>query len=121
MSLINEYRSTEQAIKELQERLASLQNNEAMKKELEFDAKLRALMSEYGKSLRDVTALLDPQAASRIAKLPAQGDKRRERQLKVYKNPNTGEVVETKGGNHKTLKAWKAEHGAEAVESWLQK
>ncbi|RFQ08223.1 transcriptional regulator, partial [Pseudomonas sp. ATCC 13867] len=24
------------------------------------------------------------------------------------------------GGNHKVLKAWKAQYGAEAVESWLQ-
>ncbi|RFQ09378.1 transcriptional regulator, partial [Pseudomonas sp. ATCC 13867] len=23
-------------------------------------------------------------------------------------------------GNHKVLKAWKAQYGAEAVESWLQ-
>jgi len=31
-----------------------------------------------------------------------------------------GEVVETKGGNHKILKAWKEKHGAEKVEGWLQ-
>lgn len=40
--------------------------------------------------------------------------------MKVYKNPLTGEIVETKGGNHKLLKAWKAQFGAE-VESWLVK
>ncbi|MGY8832516.1 MAG: DNA binding protein, partial [Pseudomonadales bacterium] len=38
----------------------------------------------------------------------------------VYKNPNNGEVVETKGGNNKVLKAWKAEHGAAVVDGWLQ-
>lgn len=37
------------------------------------------------------------------------------------KNPHTGEVVETKGGNHKTRKEWKAEHGSVNVESWLTK
>jgi hypothetical protein len=41
--------------------------------------------------------------------------------VKVYKNPHTGEVVETKGGNHKTLKEWKAEYGSDTVESWLAK
>ena len=46
---------------------------------------------------------------------------RKPRQVKVYKNPHTGEVVETKGGNHKTLKEWKAEHGSATVESWLTK
>ncbi|EGH26812.1 hypothetical protein PSYMO_37207, partial [Pseudomonas amygdali pv. mori str. 301020] len=33
----------------------------------------------------------------------------------VYKHPKTGEVIETKGGNHKVLKEWKAEHGADVV------
>jgi hypothetical protein len=41
--------------------------------------------------------------------------------VKVYKNPESGEVVETKGGNHKTLKEWKAKYGSEKVESWLTK
>ena len=36
-----------------------------------------------------------------------------------YQNPNTGEVVETRGGNQEALKACKDEHGAETVESWL--
>lgn len=27
---------------------------------------------------------------------------RKPRQVKIYKNPHTGEVVETKGGNYKT-------------------
>jgi hypothetical protein len=35
--------------------------------------------------------------------------------VKVYKNPHSGEIVETKGGNHKTLKQWKAEHGFATV------
>lgn len=38
--------------------------------------------------------------------------------MKTYKNPHSGEVIETKGGNHKTLKEWKAEHGSDLVESW---
>jgi hypothetical protein len=52
MSLINEYRATEEAIKELQARLKN------------------------------------------------------------------GEVIETKGGNHKTLKEWKAKWGGDVVEGW---
>ncbi|MCS9086840.1 transcriptional regulator, partial [Pseudomonas aeruginosa] len=34
--------------------------------------------------------------------------------------PDTGEVVETKGGNHKVLKAWKEQYGAQTVDGWLQ-
>ncbi|MFO8212154.1 histone-like nucleoid-structuring protein MvaT, partial [Pseudomonas aeruginosa] len=102
-----------------QERLKSLEKDDKLKKELEFEEKLRTLMGSYGKSLRDILALLDPDAklskAPRAAK--ATGSKRA-RKVKQYKNPHNGEVIETKGGNHKTLKEWKAKWGADTVESW---
>nr|WP_290467264.1 histone-like nucleoid-structuring protein, MvaT/MvaU family [Pseudomonas fluorescens] len=116
MSLITEYRATEEAIKELQDRLEKLSGNEALLKEMEFEKKLRALMSEYGKSLRDIIAILDPDYRKQITHQP--GKPRAQRVVKVYRNPNTGELVETKGGNHKTLKEWKQEHGAAVVETW---
>jgi len=121
MSLISEYRATEEAIKELQERLKSLSADDKLKKELEFEGKLRELMGEYQKSLRDIIALLDPDAAKagkvqRAAK--AAPAPKRARRVKQYKNPHSGEVIETKGGNHKTLKEWKAKWGSDTVESW---
>lgn len=120
MSLINEYRATEEAIKELQERLKNLSQDDKLQKELEFEGKLRKLMGEYQKTLRDINSLLDPDAklskAPRPAKAPTQT--KRARKVKQYKNPHTGEVIETKGGNHKTLKEWKAQWGADTVESW---
>ena len=39
----------------------------------------------------------------------------------VGARPHDGTIVETKGGNHKLLKAWKVKCGAEQVESWLVK
>lgn len=45
---------------------------------------------------------------------------RKPREVKRYKHPHSGEIVETKGGNHKILKQWKQEHGSDVVESWLQ-
>ena len=119
MSLINEYRATEEAIKELQERLKNLSQNDNLKKEMEFESKLRSLMAEYSKSLRDITALLDPEAAAGKAARTAKPSPKRARKVKQYKNPNTGEVIETKGGNHKTLKEWKAKWGSDVVESWV--
>lgn len=117
MSLINEYRATEEAIKELQERLKNLSQDDKLQKELEFEGKLRSLMGEYQKSLRDIIALLDPESrkAGRTVKAAAS---KRSRKVKQYKNPNTGEVIETKGGNHKTLKEWKAKWGSDVVEGW---
>lgn len=117
MSLLNQYRETELALAELKQRLEKLSTDDRLKAEIEFEQKLRALMAEYGKSLPSVIAILDPQSAKKGAVEPV---KRRERQEKVYKNPNNGEVVITKGGNNKVLKAWKAEHGADVVEGWLQ-
>jgi hypothetical protein len=68
-----------------------------------------------------VINLLDPQASRRAPAAKPQAGTRKPRRVKIYKNPHTGEVVETKGGNHKTLKEWKAEHGSATVESWLAK
>ncbi|MGE8407977.1 MAG: histone-like nucleoid-structuring protein MvaT [Pseudomonas sp.] len=121
MSLINEYRATEEAIKELQTRLKSLSEDGKLQQELDFEKKLRELMGEYNKSLRDVIALLDPEAklnkAPRNTQAKATGTKRA-RKVKQYKNPHNGEVIETKGGNHKTLKEWKAKWGGDVVEGW---
>jgi len=121
MSLINEYRATEEAIRELKARLESLSADDKLQKELEFEKKLRDLMGIYGKSLKDIIALLDPD--TKLNKIPrgapakATGTKRA-RKVKQYKNPHNGEIIETKGGNHKTLKEWKAKWGGDVVEGW---
>ncbi|KXU39101.1 H-NS histone [Ventosimonas gracilis] len=120
MSLINEYRSTKEAIEELQNRLKNLAEDSNLQKELDFEKQLRKLMDDYGKSLRDINAILDPSSRTlkaRVAGRPAFGSKR-QRKLKQYKNPHTGDVIETRGGNHRILKEWKQKWGGDVVESW---
>ncbi|GHC25261.1 histone-like nucleoid-structuring protein, MvaT/MvaU family [Aidingimonas halophila] len=122
MSLLSTYLQQEQKLKELSEQLEKLQNDPRLKAELEFKEKLESLMSEFNKSAADVIELLDPQSAAKSTAKSASGGAggtRRKRKLKIYKNPHTGEVVETRGGNQKTLKAWKDEYGNDTVESWL--
>ncbi|EKT4482677.1 histone-like nucleoid-structuring protein, MvaT/MvaU family [Pseudomonas rhodesiae] len=122
MSRLAEFRKLEQQLAAQLAELETLKNDDGLKREIEFEKKLRNLLSEYGYSLRDIIAILDPQSASRRAPAAvAEKSSRKPRQLKVYKNPHTGERVETKGGNHKTLKEWKSQHGADEVESWLAK
>jgi hypothetical protein len=58
------------------------------------------LLAKYGYSLKDVINLLDPQAGRRAPAAESKTGSRKPRQLKVYKNPHTGEVVETKGGKY---------------------
>ena len=121
MSLINEYRDTEEAIKQLQARLNDLQKSDKLKNELEFESKLRGLMGEYNKALPDIIALLDPESrTSKTARAAKPATAKRTRKMKQYSNPNTGEVIETKGGNHKTLKEWKAKWGSAVVEGWAK-
>lgn len=124
-SRLSTYVQKEALLKQLQEELQALESDEDLKREIEFKEKLDKLITEYNQSYKEVIALLDPNGEVRglksDSKAPATGGGvRRKRKLKVYKNPNTGEVVETRGGNHKTLKAWKDEHGAKTVESWVQ-
>ncbi|MDH0894862.1 MULTISPECIES: histone-like nucleoid-structuring protein, MvaT/MvaU family [unclassified Pseudomonas] len=119
MSKLAEYKALEARLAEQLKQLDALKNDDELKSEIEFEEKLRKLMAEYDVNLRSVIALLDPEA-SRGAVSVGRGGARRQRQVKVYKNPNTGEVVETKGGNHRVLKAWKEQYGAEAVDSWIQ-
>ena len=122
MSRLAEFRKLEQQQAAQLAELETLKNDDGLKREIEFEKKLRSLLSEYGYSLRNIIAILDPESASRRAPAAvAEKSSRKPRQLKVYKNPHTGERVETKGGNHKTLKEWKSQHGADEVESWLAK
>ena len=92
MSLINEYRATEEAIKELQARLKNLSQDDKLQTELEFEGKLRTLMGEYSKSLRDIIALLDPESKVKAPRgaVKTTGTKRA-RKVKKYKNPHNGE------------------------------
>lgn len=120
MSRLVEFRKLEQTLAAQLAELEAMKGSSELQKEIEFETKLRDLLSKYGFSLRDIIDILDPQASRRAA-APAIAEKspRRARQVKQYKNPHSGEVIETKGGNHKRLKEWKAEYGSDEVESWL--
>ncbi|AVF57485.1 DNA binding protein [Pseudomonas fulva] len=120
MSRLAEFRALEQQLAAQLAELESLKNDQGLKREIEFEQKLRELLAGYGFSLHHIVAILDPQAMTRRAPAPiGEKPKRKAREVKRYTNPHTGEVIETKGGNHRLLKAWKAEYGTEIVDSWL--
>ncbi|MCT8945370.1 histone-like nucleoid-structuring protein, MvaT/MvaU family [Pseudomonas iridis] len=120
MSRLAEFRQLEQQLATQLAELEALKGSSELQAEIEFETKLRDLLSKYGYSLRDIINILDPQT-NRLAAASVAAEKapRRARQIKQYKNPHNGEIIETKGGNHKLLKEWKAEYGADTVESWL--
>lgn len=63
MSRLAEFRAAEKALQEQLKQLESLKNDAGLKKEIEFEEKLQGLMKTYGKSLRDIIAILDPNPA----------------------------------------------------------
>jgi hypothetical protein len=121
MSRLAEFRKLEQQLAAQLAELESLKKDDGLKKEMEFENKLRGLLADYNYSWRDVVNILDPQASSRKSAPAAVTEKatRKHRSVKLYKNPHSGEVVETKGGNHKTLKEWEGQYGSDVVESWV--
>ena len=120
MSRLAEFRQLEQQLAAQLAELEALKGSSELQAEIQFETKLRDLLAEYGYSLRDIINILDPQANRRAA-APVVAEKapRRARQVKQYKNPHNGEIIETKGGNHKLLKEWKSEYGSDVVEGWL--
>lgn len=119
MSKLAEFRQLKKHLAVQLQALEALKGDAGLKKEIEFETKLRDLLAKYGYSLKDVINLLDPQAGRRAPAAESKSGSRKPREVKVYKNPESGEVVETKGGNHKILKEWKAKYGSDKVESWL--
>ncbi|WP_166253947.1 histone-like nucleoid-structuring protein, MvaT/MvaU family [Marinobacter salicampi] len=121
MAKINDYYQKKQLMEKLTEELRQLEQDNALKHELQFEEKVRALMKEYDKSPKDVLQVLgaiDPAVVG--GKTDSGATSRPKRPLKTYKNPNTGEVVQTRGGNHKTLNEWRQKHGKATVQSWQQ-
>ncbi|UHH33049.1 DNA binding protein [Pseudomonas veronii] len=121
MSKLAEFRQLERHLADQLAALEAMKSDKGLEQEIEFETKLRGLLGEYNKSLKDIISILDPQGGLRPRKASTAPVKstRKARAVKVYKNPHTGEFIETKGGNHKQLKEWKAEHGSDTVESWV--
>lgn len=96
-------------------------------KAFDFLARLDALAKKYQFIPKDIISLLDPSYA--IVHPESDSDKtvqsvlrkRKPRAMKRYRNPHTGETLQTKGANHKLLKEWKATYGAAVVEGWLDR
>lgn len=122
MSRLAEYRLLEKRIARQIAELEALKADPGLEREIEFETRLQALLSQYGKSLKDIRSILEPgpfNATKAAAAVPVKRT-RRARTVKVYRNPLTGETVETKGGNNKLLGAWKAQFGHDEVESWVK-
>jgi hypothetical protein len=122
MLRIAEYRKLEAELEWQRAELEWRQNDPELQKDLEFEAKLKALLLDYKMGLADVISILEPgYAPGEEGRVSLEKRSGRPREVKIYRNPLTGETVESKGGNNKLLGEWKARFGREEVESWVQR
>lgn len=108
----------QQMLAQLEQEVEAMQKDEALKDELKFKKEFEALLDKHNKTLDDVVALYESTHHQAHTTTP-QGRTKKQRPLKVYKNPHTGEVVKCRGANHKTIRQWKEEYGEEEVGKWI--
>lgn len=125
MGKISTYYKKKQMAEQLQQEIQKMEEDKELRQELDFKEDLNQLMQKYNKSAKDmleVLATMDSSVRNRIEQGGSSGnsDGRKKRPLKTYRNPHTGEVVQTRGGNHKTLNAWRKQYGKEEVARWQE-
>jgi hypothetical protein len=114
MSKYASYVETKGALEELQRKMTQLASDEGVQKVLDFEAKLNELMKQSNVTKVDVLQMWG------IGEKTVVDDKRRTlRPMKTFRNPHTGQVVKTKGGNHKVLNEWRKEFDKETIDSWI--
>ena len=114
-AVLKRFIEAEARLKQAQLDYEKMQNDPKFQRAMEVKEKLHALQDEYAMSADEMVALIKPEAVDEPA--PKASGTRRTRRLKKYTNPHTGEVIETRGGNHKGLKEWRDQYGEE-VENW---
>lgn len=117
MSILASYREKEELMRKLQDELRKMEENQQLKKELDFKGEVEALLDKHQRSVTDLAEIFGLNQTA-VAKASGRGN-RRSRKLKVYVNPHSGERVETRGGNQTQLKEWKKQYGSDTVESWV--
>lgn len=115
MTVLNNYLKKQAELERLQKEIEAMKSDGRLKADLEFKDKVLALMAEHGKSKSDVINLLNPENST----AKASAGSKSKRRLKRYTNPHNNEIVETRGGNNKTIRAWKEEHGSK-VDDWFE-
>lgn len=120
MRITTKKAAIEKQMAQLEKELKSIENSAAFRKENAVKRALTNLMKKHGYSENDLIALLqsDGSQPAKRGKAPV-AKTRKPRKLKVFKNPKTGETVETRGGNHKVLKAWKTKYKLQNIDEWL--
>ena len=120
MKVYKKKAALEQQLAQIQKEIKSIERSAVFRKENAISRALNNLMKKHGCSKNDLISILQDDSAipAKRAAASSRGI-RKPRKLKVFQNPTTGETVETRGGNHKVLKAWKSEYNLNDIDEWL--
>jgi hypothetical protein len=121
MGKLTDYYKKKQLMQQLSEELEKLEEDESLKKEMKFEKSVKNLLEAHNKSAKealDILRAIDPSLIRDSATISTTYTPKRA--MKTFTNPHTSEVVNTRGGNHKVLRAWRDQYGAEAVQSWAE-
>ena len=110
----------EAALAKLKIEIANLEKSESYKNEQSLIRGVEKLLHKFGKTKAELIAYLSDRKTTKItAKKAESTNTRKRRKLKIYQNPLTNETIETRGGNHKILKAWKNQYPTQNIEEWI--
>jgi hypothetical protein len=120
MRSITKKAQMEAALAKLKKEIENLEKSESYKREQSLIRGVEKLLSKFGKTKAELVEFLsDGTASYAAAKKATSKSTRKQRKLKIYNNPLTNQTIETRGGNHKVLKSWKAQYPAQNIEEWI--
>ncbi len=115
MSKLAYFRQLKEQKEQLERELQQMADTPQVQGALEFERELRQLMARYNANTNDVLNILRPSHGSGGGKKPKQY---RPWPLRTYRNPHTGEVVQTRSSNQAQIRAWRARWGDDVVNGW---
>jgi len=118
MRSITKKTQMEAALAKLKKEIENLEKSESYKNEQSLIRGVEKLLNKFGKTRAELIAFLSDGETSTTKKAKSQSP-RKQRKLKIYRNPLTNETIETRGGNHKILKAWKNQYPTQNIEEWI--
>ena len=120
MRSITKKAQMEAALAKLKKEIENLERSESYKNEQSLIKAVEKLLTKFGKTRAELVAFLSDDTTRKSTAKKAKPQKpRKQRKLKIYKNPLTNETIETRGGNHKVLKAWKTQYATQNIEEWI--
>lgn len=122
-------REMQAAMRELEAGMKALNDDPALRLELDFEKDLQAVLAKYSKTIHEAVQVVDPsfqvvakQKRPYTPRAPKDEHTKRERNsapiFYIFTNPHTGETVRSANTLKKELQPWISKYGKDEVISW---